>query len=511
MATWSEGQGGPQASRWGALARGLGAWSRGDHLEAWRQLHPEGEAWPDLMAYLARLVRLRCQLEPELKAPVGLPAGPVHGFELAEDWLQGAEAAARRGAWDEAVLRAQRALTWLVARHLRRRFLVDLHDVEASRLPEPMRARLAPRERQPSPWRALLLLEHAGEDPLWPLVQAQREALQAAWAIAQRNPWHLGTQSLGPELGAQALASLAAFVRGALPLLGEGASSEWAVAWPQALDQPPVPVPAPEQAKAAALAQGLPPRAPAPALWGTRPLPRPTQPAAAPPIEGPLLLPELEAWLLERQGRVRHRRVPEHLRGMLACMAEAPRAFTAFSRAVAAFYANEGQSQVELPLDPGPAGQRVRAALQALAQARKARILEQSERFLSFTLPRTGELKHDLAHWRAVHLQGVLAQQLGEAAVGLGPHLPPPRSVYGTGAVLAWAQGGPLWVTPFPGGRDHFDHLARAAHGLSLPTERVVAIALDPADVPTVPTPFPVWAVGDVALRLELLKPLPSP
>lgn len=509
LKAWAEAQGeGWEAE--GALATALLAWSRFDHLAAWKALAPHAERWASLAHFLARILRVRAASDSSLKLPEGLPVVPVHGFEQAEDLLLSAERAAARGAWDEAATRWVKAVAWLAARHYRKRFTVDLQDVEASRLPEPVRARLAPRERVLSPLKALQLLEHADGDPLWPVVARHREALAAALATAQRGYLANGLSPLGAEAAKPALAAAAAFVRAALPILGDGPSSEWAVAFPTGLKDPGLAPPEPEAALAAAAAVGPPPRGPIPASMGPRPLPflRPSAQAASAPgeVEGPPLLPEMESWLMERQGRVRHRRVPEHLEGVLARMAEHPRAFTNFSRSVAAFYAMDHHPHVELPLEPGPPGARVRDAVQALAQARKARILESTDHHMRFILPRTGDLKHDLAHWRAVYLQSVLAEVLGAEAVAVGPHLPPPRSVYGTGAVLAWAKGGPLWVTPFPGGRDHFDHLARAQRSLSLPSERVVAIALDPADVPTVPTPLPVWAVGDVGLRLGLLK-----
>lgn len=513
LQAWAQAQeAGLEAEAALALGQGLAAWQRFDHLGAWEALGAHQDRWPALVAFLGRLLRLRAQHDVGLKLPEAVAQGPLHGFELAEDFLLSAERAAAQGAWDEAALRWSRAIAWLAARQYRKRFGVDLQDAEPSRLPEPVRARLAPRERQLAPLKALLLLEHAGEDPLWPVVAHHREALTAAWATAQRGFLAHGLKPLGEEAAKPALAAVAAFVREALPRLGEGPSSDWAVAFPKALGADGSPPPAPEAALAAAKAVGPPPKGPAPLAFGTRPLPfqRAAGPTGAPPVvEGPPLLPELEAWLAERQGRVRHRRVPEHLQGVLARMAEAPRAFTQFSRAVAAFYATEQQAHVELPLDPGPNGQRVREAVQALAQARKARILDHNDHLMRFALPRTGDLKHDLAHWRAVYLQSVLAEHLGPEAVAAGPHIPPPRAVYGTGAVLAWAKGGPLWVTPFPGGRDHFDHLTRTERSLSLPGERVVAIALDPADVPSGPTSSPVWAVGDVALRLSLLKTAP--
>lgn len=111
--------------RWLSLCRAFDAWDRFDHETA-RQL---------LQTYRGQFVAHAIALD-------AIVAGKGHGFELVEDLLLNAARRAAQGRYDDGVGRLYRAVELTAQAWLRQRYDLDTSNVDVTRVPEAMKARL---------------------------------------------------------------------------------------------------------------------------------------------------------------------------------------------------------------------------------------------------------------------------------------------------------------------------------------------------------------------------------
>jgi CRISPR-associated protein (TIGR02710 family) len=167
------------------LARGLDAWDRFDHAEAWQDLagFMSYTELRSLLLFLKRVMGSRAAIaeamDSEFCAP-DLIRG--HGYELVEDLLLNAERRAKLARYDDAIGRLYRALELLVQIRLWKEYAIKTGNVDLEKLPEASRPNyqtLAASDGkiQLGLRNSYQLLTHFNHDPLGELYQRQEQQI----------------------------------------------------------------------------------------------------------------------------------------------------------------------------------------------------------------------------------------------------------------------------------------------------------------------------------------------
>lgn len=167
------------------LARGLDAWDRFDHAEAWQDLAgfmSYGELRP-LLLFLKRVMGSRAAIaeamDSEFCAP-DLTWG--HGYELVEDLLLNTERRAKLARYDDAVGRLYRALELLVQIRLWKEYEIKTGNVALEKLPDSIQPTYqtladAGGKIQLGLRNSYQLLTHFENDPLGELYRRQEQQI----------------------------------------------------------------------------------------------------------------------------------------------------------------------------------------------------------------------------------------------------------------------------------------------------------------------------------------------
>jgi CRISPR-associated protein (TIGR02710 family) len=167
------------------VCKGLDAWDRFDHQQAWEQLSPYREVIPELMAFLEQVMASRAQLDLSFKALITTAhTGYAHtGYEIVQDLLLNAQRCATQKRYDDAVGRLYRALELLAQVRLWQTYGLATNDIDLTHPVIPsafFRGTLPKRGRklQLPLTRSYELLLALPNDPLGQLYKAAKHNIQ---------------------------------------------------------------------------------------------------------------------------------------------------------------------------------------------------------------------------------------------------------------------------------------------------------------------------------------------
>ena len=121
-----------------SICKGLDAWDRFDHLEAFALLQPYmklKEIQP-LVMFLKRAIASRGAIDAKFTPADGITG---HGYEVIQDLLLNAERRAAQGRYDDAVGRLYRSLELLAQIRLLKAYGLETGDLDLAKLPEHLR------------------------------------------------------------------------------------------------------------------------------------------------------------------------------------------------------------------------------------------------------------------------------------------------------------------------------------------------------------------------------------
>jgi CRISPR-associated protein (TIGR02710 family) len=172
------------------ICKGLDAWDRFDHQQAWEQLSSHREVISELMTFLEQVTASRAQLDLSFKTPITTThAGYAHtgyahtGYEIVQDLLLNAQRCATQKRYDDAVGRLYRALELLAQVRLWQTYGLATNDIDLNHPVIPstfFRGTLPKRGRklQLPLTRSYELLLALPNDPLGKLYKAAKHDIQ---------------------------------------------------------------------------------------------------------------------------------------------------------------------------------------------------------------------------------------------------------------------------------------------------------------------------------------------
>ncbi len=186
------------------ICRGLDAWDRFDHRQAWDYLsqhmrHPEIRS---LGLFLKRVMGSRQIMDEGFDPPETMKE---HGYEIVQDLCLNAERRAHQQRYDDAVGRLYRALELMAQIRLKLEYKIKTGDVDLQLVLEHLRS-FCEQRRDPDQGRIELALRDSyevlaqwGEDPLGALYQEYRKQLNDILRIRNYSLFAHGFEPISQE------------------------------------------------------------------------------------------------------------------------------------------------------------------------------------------------------------------------------------------------------------------------------------------------------------------------
>ena len=184
------------------LSRGLDAWDRFDHKEAWDCLDrvANTEAAVRLKLWLKRVMTSRTSMDPGFRAPATMKCD---GYEIVHDLLLNAERRTVNARYDDAVARLYRAVELTAQIRLKEKWTIDTSNVNTALLPPGCNASLPAQNGdeyvQIGLWKSWLLIECLSDTEFAPVFARWKDRLLGALGARNRSFGAHGFTPVGVE------------------------------------------------------------------------------------------------------------------------------------------------------------------------------------------------------------------------------------------------------------------------------------------------------------------------